>query len=76
MRLNRKVLQVFFGCGIEKRPSQYSEERFVVTYLLGGFPPRPPPDLPPVEDGHPAPFGFIGGCPLCLGMNITSFMLL
>lgn len=22
---------------------------------LGGFPPRPPPDLPPVVEGQPAP---------------------
>lgn len=46
------------------------------AYLLGGLPPRPPPDLPPVVDGQPAPCGFMGGCPLCLDMNITSFMLL
>lgn len=35
------------------------------AYFVGGFPPRPPPDLPPVLEGQPAPCGLIGGCPLC-----------
>ena len=43
---------------------------------FGGLLPRPPPDLPPVVEGQPAPCGLIGGCPLCLDIGITPFMLL
>jgi hypothetical protein len=44
-----------------------------LSYPLEGFPPRPPPDLFPVLEGHPALFGLMGGCPLCFDMAITSF---
>lgn len=44
---------------------------------LGGLLPRPPPEsLFGLLEGQPAPCGLIGGCPLCLDIGITPFMLL